>query len=339
MTAIDPDGAWANRYSRQILLKEIGGEGQKRLNNASLGLVGAGTVGMTALLYLGAAGIGRLCIADDAQITTQGIYPHLTTGTAKVFAAATALQALNPTIQIEPLDTHLTPATLPAWMANLDLILDCALAGDWLNSACCQFHKPLLSTWFTPDGFSWLAGSKAGLDPQFPCLACNRPTVLPVTPKSTKNRLQQGLVGTLLATEAIKTVLNLDNKESWTTLLGHDPDTGAYHRLPNPKNHNCPVCSNQPSPIPKHLDPLEPMDPIQADATIDITQESCPMTFVRVKLKLETMAPGQKLYVRLKGEEPLINLPRTLADEGCTVSLPWQQEDAFGLLVTKPDIH
>ncbi|MBF0127131.1 MAG: sulfurtransferase TusA family protein [Magnetococcales bacterium] len=74
----------------------------------------------------------------------------------------------------------------------------------------------------------------------------------------------------------------------------------------------------------------------ETDESIDITSATCPMTFVLVKLKLETMTPGQRLRVRLNGGEPLDNLPRTLADEGCLVSPPWRDGNAFGMLVTKP---
>ncbi|MBF0428829.1 MAG: sulfurtransferase TusA family protein [Magnetococcales bacterium] len=76
---------------------------------------------------------------------------------------------------------------------------------------------------------------------------------------------------------------------------------------------------------------------ITPDDHIDITHESCPMTFVLVKLKLESMAPGQRLRIRLNGGEPLANLPRTLQDEGCLVSAPWEEAGAFGILVTKPE--
>ncbi|MBF0163102.1 MAG: sulfurtransferase TusA family protein [Magnetococcales bacterium] len=73
----------------------------------------------------------------------------------------------------------------------------------------------------------------------------------------------------------------------------------------------------------------------EADAFLDITADTCPMTFVRVKLRLESMASGQTLRIRLSGGEPLMNVPRTLRDQGFKVSDPWNEDGLFGLLVEK----
>ncbi|MBF0295355.1 MAG: sulfurtransferase TusA family protein [Magnetococcales bacterium] len=88
----------------------------------------------------------------------------------------------------------------------------------------------------------------------------------------------------------------------------------AYQRIHRERNQTCPHCATE---------------------FIDITAATCPMTFVLVKLKMETMAPGQRLHVRLNGGEPLTNLPLTLRDEGWPVSPPWHEGEAFGLLTTK----
>ncbi|MBF0154440.1 MAG: sulfurtransferase TusA family protein [Magnetococcales bacterium] len=69
-----------------------------------------------------------------------------------------------------------------------------------------------------------------------------------------------------------------------------------------------------------------------ADATIDITQDTCPLTFVKVKLKLENMAPGQILRIRLRGDEPRQNLPLTLREEGFQTSEPWAEGDGTFLM-------
>ncbi|MBF0627221.1 MAG: sulfurtransferase TusA family protein [Magnetococcales bacterium] len=114
-----------------------------------------------------------------------------------------------------------------------------------------------------------------------------------------------------------------------------DPLQSDPRRHPVQKNPACPLCARQrvavtaPDTTPAEL-------PHTEEQTIDITQEQCPMTFVKVKLKLATMAPGQPLRVRLAAGEPLLNVPRTLRDQGHLVSEPWEEEDGtFGLLVTK----
>ncbi len=75
-----------------------------------------------------------------------------------------------------------------------------------------------------------------------------------------------------------------------------------------------------------------------SDQSIDITQDTCPMTFVRVKLKLEEMSAGQTLEIRLNGGEPLANVPRSLQDEGYQVDEPKKEGDVFLLRVSLPDL-
>lgn len=75
-----------------------------------------------------------------------------------------------------------------------------------------------------------------------------------------------------------------------------------------------------------------------AEAFIDITGDACPMTFVRVKLKLETLQPGDRLEIRLAGGEPLENVPRSLRDDGCAVSEPRADGDHYRITATRgPD--
>ncbi|MEO5333987.1 MAG: ThiF family adenylyltransferase [Magnetococcus sp. YQC-5] len=323
------DSLWAERYSRQILLKEIGGTGQHRLTNASIGIVGAGTVGMTTLLYLAAAGVGRITIADAALITKPGIHPMTEAKTPKVHCAANRARELNPTLQIEAVCLHLTSSTLPSWLTPLDLILDCSHSPNLLNPACLQLQKPLLTTWLSQDGRGWIAGTNAGQDPSLPCLAC-----LPMPTAHHANAaelftLWRGASGSILASLALKTLLAIGTEEIWTTCLAYDPITGGYQRFPLEKNPHCQTCPPQ--------QPPPPME--QEEDFIDITTETCPMTFVLVKLKLESMAPGQRLRVRLNEGEPLTNVPRTLHDEGYTSGAPWYEKGAFEFIVTKPEVR
>lgn len=334
-----PSDLWLERYSRQILLSAIGGKGQERLAQSSVGILGAGTVGMTALLYLAGAGVGRLFIADDALVKPGGIHPKADLGTPKALAAANRIRTLNPTIHLEPSLCRLTPTTLIPWVEPLDLVLDCGQACAWLNPIVMAYQKPLLTTWFSKDGLGWLAGSAAGQNPLLPCLAC-APIVTSPPPASPPPQewitLWRGAAGSILATETIKILLTIGTPILWTNRLSLDPDIGEYqHHLMN-KNPDCLVCSTQ-QPSQEIPHPMAPQNLMTMnEATIDITKETCPMTFVMIKLKLETMAPGDRLRIRLNGGEPLANIPRSLQEEGVAVSLPWKEGDCFGIMATKP---
>ncbi|MBF0127132.1 MAG: ThiF family adenylyltransferase [Magnetococcales bacterium] len=225
--------SWAERYSRQILLKEIGGKGQRLLAQARVGIVGAGPAGRNALLYLAAAGVGELRVADAAL---------------PVAATSQAL-SLNPTLRIVPDPLPLAPS----WMAGLDLILACDHPLDRLNPMATQLGKPLLATWITHHGTCWIAGSRAGRDRSLPCLACPPPPVeddaLPPDPaREALATLWHPVAGTILAGEALMALLDLGKQEVWTTLLAHDALHGVYQRLPHAKDPHCPVCAHRVTP-------------------------------------------------------------------------------------------
>ncbi|MBF0271244.1 MAG: sulfurtransferase TusA family protein [Magnetococcales bacterium] len=343
---IDPplptDLEWNERYSRQILLPEIGGHGQHRLTRATVGIVAdnEGAILLPTLLYLAAAGVGHLRVTDSHP---ERLAPSLDWARAN-----------NPTVRIEtrPIASP-DPQSRAHWLHGLELVLDLNHNGSELNSACLAQRIPLLTTWIGPEGRGWITGSRAGSDPRLPCLACMDPTGSSPPPPS-KNTLEppwdtlwRGLAGTLLATEALKSLLGLDDPSVWTHALSLDPALGDFQRLPRAKNPACPVCAKSLDlsgirtrpPVPPHPDHTPAGVPPHID-TIDISADHCPMTFVRVKLRLETLQPGQPLRVRLSGGEPLVNVPRTLREQGHRVSEPWEEEGhagLFGLMVHKND--
>ena len=141
------------RYSRHILLDEIGIEGQERLRAASALIVGAGGLGCPAALYLAASGIGRLTLADpDAvdltNLQRQILYRTDSVGTPKVEAARAALSALNPEVKIFPLQKQIDKEELQELLADIDVVLDCSdnfVTRQALNRACVKHRKPLVS--------------------------------------------------------------------------------------------------------------------------------------------------------------------------------------------------
>jgi adenylyltransferase/sulfurtransferase len=141
------------RYSRHILLDEVGIEGQERLRGAHALVVGAGGLGCPAALYLVASGIGRLTLADPDRVDLtnlqrQILYRTDSVGAQKVAAARDALAALNPDVKIFPLQERIEAKALQSLLADVDVVLDCSdnfATRHALNRACVRQKKPLVS--------------------------------------------------------------------------------------------------------------------------------------------------------------------------------------------------
>ena len=150
---VDPKGpfreAELDRYARHIMLREIGGPGQRKLKNARVLVIGAGGLGSPALLYLAAAGVGTIGVVDDdtvdgSNLQRQIIHADQRIGMPKVFSAETAMRALNPFIEVRPL----TDTDAEALFADFDLILDGTDNFDtryMSNRIAAKLGKPLIS--------------------------------------------------------------------------------------------------------------------------------------------------------------------------------------------------
>jgi molybdopterin-synthase adenylyltransferase len=118
-----------DRYARHIILKEIGGGGQKRLLGAHALLIGAGGIGAPAIQYLAAAGVGQLSVVDDdfvslSNLQRQVLFTTRDVGSRKVVAAANAVQRLNPDVTLTPIDRRADVATLPGLLVGVDVVID-----------------------------------------------------------------------------------------------------------------------------------------------------------------------------------------------------------------------
>ena len=159
-----------NRYARQMILPEIGAEGQARIGAAHLLVVGAGGLGVPAVQYLAAAGVGRITLVDpdiveETNLHRQPIYgPHI--GRPKAVAATEFAHALNPQVRVTPRVEWLTPDNAPGLAADADLVLDCAdsFAVSYILSDCClAARKPLISA--SVLGLSGYVGGFCGTAP------------------------------------------------------------------------------------------------------------------------------------------------------------------------------
>ncbi|WP_311759790.1 HesA/MoeB/ThiF family protein [Paracoccus broussonetiae] len=142
-----------NRYARQMILPEVGAEGQSRIGAAHVLMVGAGGLGVPALQYLAGAGIGRITLIDpdtveETNLHRQPIFRMKDLGQPKVQAAAQAVVRLNPAVQMVALVDRLTPANAPDLVAGADVVLDCAdsyAASYTLSDTCLAARRPLIS--------------------------------------------------------------------------------------------------------------------------------------------------------------------------------------------------
>ena len=141
------------RYARHIILPEMGGKGQEKLLTSSVLVVGAGGLGSPMLMYLGAAGIGRIGIVDDdavdlSNLQRQVIHATDRVGQPKVDSAAAAINAINPDVTVERFATRLGPGNVMDLVSQFDIVADGTdnfATRFLLNDACYFAKKPLVS--------------------------------------------------------------------------------------------------------------------------------------------------------------------------------------------------
>ncbi|RLJ16984.1 molybdopterin-synthase adenylyltransferase MoeB [bacterium endosymbiont of Escarpia laminata] len=237
------------RYSRQIMLPSIGIEGQQRLLDASVLLIGLGGLGAPVAMYLAAAGIGRLTLVDFDQVDLSNLQRQIihTTdriGTPKVESARQALAALNPEIEIECLGHQLEGDELSAQVQRADLVVDACdnfATRFAINAACHQNSTPLVSgAAIRMEGQVSVFPGKPGS----PCYRCLYPENGQVEDTCTANGVLApvvGIIGSIQATEAIKCLTG-----AGSTLDGRLLILDALHMqwrsLKLKADPHCPVC-------------------------------------------------------------------------------------------------
>ncbi len=237
------------RYARHLVLREIGGPGQQKLKSASVLIVGVGGLGAPASLYLAAAGIGRLGLADPDHVSLsnlqrQIIYATSDMETPKVKAAAAHLASLNPHVVIE---THAEPVTgqnAGRILAPYDLVLDGTddfAARFIVNEACLALGKPLVSGAIG----RWTGQVGAFCQPNGPCYRCLTPEIPPDAETCQRVGVMgalAGVIGSMMALEAIKLVTGLKPDLTGRLLiydaLGAEARTVRLHKDPA-----CPACA------------------------------------------------------------------------------------------------
>lgn len=236
------------RYSRQLLLEDIDLVGQEKLLNARVLIVGLGGLGSPAAIYLAAAGVGTLVLADDDQVHISNLQRQILFNTEdidqdKTEAARRRLMRLNPNITLIALNQHLAEASLQQAVEQADLVLDCSdtmATRQAVNAACVLANKPLIAASAVGLGGQlmvlsppWQQGCYRCLwpDDSEPARNCRTAGVLgPVV----------GVMGTLQALEAIKLLSGMAPAIGRLQLF--DAKQHSWRTLTLQKAKHCPVC-------------------------------------------------------------------------------------------------
>lgn len=240
------------RYARQLTLPEIGEAGQTRLRDARVLVIGAGGLGSPAALYLAAAGIGRLSIVDHDTVDRSNLHRQIlhrdaSVGQSKVRSAHATLTALNPAIEVVPIEARVTADNAAELIAGHDLVVDGSdnfEARYAVNDACVAANVALV--YGAVERFSGQIGVfPAGGRPCYRCLFAEAPAAgtAPTCAEAGVLGAVPGLVGTVQALEAIKLLVGM--AETLTgQLLSLDLQRQRWRTMKLPANPKCPVCAD-----------------------------------------------------------------------------------------------
>ena len=243
------------RYSRHLILPEVGMEGQLKLKHARVLCIGAGGLGSPVALYLAAAGVGTLGIVDFdivdlTNLQRQVIHSTNDVGRSKLDSAAETIAAINPNIDVRKFETRLTSANALEIVRDFDLVVDGAdnfTTRYLVNDACVLLGKPnVYGSIFRFEGQASVFATKDG-----PCYRCLYPEPPPpgVVPSCAEGGvlgILPGLVGMIQATEAIKLILG-SGESLVGRLLMIDALSMRFRELKVRKNADCPVCGDHPT--------------------------------------------------------------------------------------------
>lgn len=244
-----------DRYTRHIMLREIGGPGQKRLKQARVLVVGAGGLGSPALLYLAASGVGTIGVIDadaveNSNLQRQIIHTDARIGMPKVFSAEIAMRALNPFVEVRPYNRRLDEACARDLIAEHDLVLDGTDNFDTrylVNRICVELGKPLIAAAIT----QW-EGQISLYDPSRggPCFECVFPTrpapgMVPTCAEAGVAAPLPGVVGAMMAMEAVKTISGAGEGLRGRLMI-HDALYAETRVIAVKKRPDCPVCGSHP---------------------------------------------------------------------------------------------
>lgn len=232
------------RYSRQIDV--IGVQGQLKLKNARILIVGLGGLGSPASMYLAASGVGELILVDDglvelSNLNRQVLYTTRDIGRLKVEVAANKLRDLNPNVKVTTYSHRANRELLDKLIQEVDLVVDGTDNWDTrfiINELCVKHRKPFIHA-----GVQGFHGQLLVVIPGLtPCLSC----IIPFKPTERREipvvSTTPGVLGLIEATEAIKLITGIGSP-AVNRLLVYDGLNMRLHEVIVTRNPNCPVCS------------------------------------------------------------------------------------------------
>lgn len=242
------------RYQRQIIMPEIGGEGQRKLLQARVLLVGAGDLGSPAALYLASAGIGTLGIIDDgilspSDLSGQILYGHKNIGKPKVDLAKNTLRDRNPDTQVITYRERLTPGNALEIFQEYDVIINCSnnsQSSYLLNDASYLLKKPFIDA-----AVLYFGGRVATYVPGEGCYRCEYPTPLQSDDAPTGFEViaigaVSGFIGGIQANEAIKLIVGKGESLKGRTVILEGLG-GEYNVVERKQDQNCELCGDNPT--------------------------------------------------------------------------------------------
>lgn len=244
------------RYSRHIILKEVGAKGQKKLLNAKVLIIGAGGLGAPAAMYLAAAGVGTIGIVDADEVDLSNLQRQIIHSTAdigkpKVKSAKETMNAMNPDVQVKTYHMFVDSTNIRELIREYDFVIDGTdnfPAKFLINDACVMEKKP-----FSHAGIIRFKGQLMTYVPgEGPCYRCvfkNPPPkdAVPTCKQAGVIGAMGGVIGSLQAMEAIKYIVGV-GKLLTGNLLTYDAVNQEFRKIKLPsETSNCPVCGEHPT--------------------------------------------------------------------------------------------
>jgi molybdopterin/thiamine biosynthesis adenylyltransferase len=242
------------RYSRHILLDELGVEGQQRFLDAHALVIGAGGLGSPVALYLGTAGVGRITLVDHDSVDVTNLQRQIAhnlsrVGQPKAQSARDTIAAINPDVQVQPLVERADAKRLDQLVADADVVLDCSdnfTTRQAVNAACVAHKKPLVAG--AAIGFDGQISVYDPRDAASPCYACVFP------PEATFEEVRcatmgvfaplVGIIGSMQAVEALKLIAGVGS-----SLAGRlqmlDARTMEWTEIRVARQPHCDVCGRR----------------------------------------------------------------------------------------------
>lgn len=243
------------RYSRHIILPEVGGRGQKKISEAKVFIAGAGGLGCPIGYYLTAAGVGTITIVDSDDVELSNLQRQIahsvkTLGTNKADSAKKTFEILNPDVNVIPIKKRLTNKNILELIKGYDIVVDGTdnfPTRYLINDACVMLKKPLVS-----GAILRFEGQVTTILPgDGPCYRClfetpPPPGLVPSCQEAGVLGVLPGVIGALQATEVLKLILS-KGKPLKGELLIYDALSTNFRKLKIPKNPDCPICGTNPT--------------------------------------------------------------------------------------------